>query len=341
MRGSPLAILGATIALAGCGSEEANPPPAEPASSPPLAERPAGEVLDLNGEAEGVVVSRGGIATISFRDPDRLELIGLEALSVVGRVKTPDPARHLEMTRDGRTVLVPIEYDDMLWKLDVPCETVRGSKLCVQVPGPIRTGDFPHDAVEAEDGRIFVADEGADTISVVEGDKVTATLEAPEQPGGVASSEGLVGAVAVGAREIAFWDADSLERVGTIEAGAGPSHVVADEDSFYVADTGGDALLVYEAEGPDGEPRLLDRVNLPGSPYGIALDGRRDELWVTRTGANEVDRLELGDGAPKIVASFPTVRQPNSVGVDERSGRVVVAGRNGGTIQVFDPAAEE
>ena len=128
--------------------------------------------------------------------------------------------------------------------------------------------------------------------------------------------------------------------MATIEAGAGPSHVVADEGRFYVADTGGDALLVYEAEGPDGEPRLLDRVNVPDSPYGLALDERRDELWVTRTGANEVDRLELGDGAPKVVASFPTVRQPNSVGVDRRSGRVVVVGREG-KIQVFDPAAEE
>jgi DNA-binding beta-propeller fold protein YncE len=206
----------------------------------------------------------------------------------------------------------------------------------------VDVGDFPHDAVQAEDGRIFVADEGGDSISVVEGDHVTDTLDSPEQPGGVATSGDLVAAVAVAAREIAFWKTDALERVATLDAGAGPSHVVASDDGhFYVTDTGGDALLVYEGASPDdGEPRLLDRVNLPDSPYGIAIDERRDELWVTRTGANEVDRLDLSGIAPKVVGTYPTVRQPNSVGVDERTGRVVVVGRDDGEVQVFDPESE-
>jgi streptogramin lyase len=176
---------------------------------------------------------------------------------------------------------------------------------------------------------------------VIDGDRVTETLDAPEQPGGIAASGDRVAAVAVAAREIAFWEAGTLDRVEVLGAGAGPSHVVASGDGrFYVTDTGGDALLVYEAEGPGGEPRLLDRLNLPDSPYGIAIDDRRDELWVTRTGANEVDRIDLGNGAPKVTGTYPTVRQPNSVGVDERSGRVVVVGRDDGAVQVFDPGEE-
>jgi DNA-binding beta-propeller fold protein YncE len=342
-RAAAAALAALALLAAGCGSEEANPPPAEPAASPPLAERPAGKVLRVGAEAEGVAVSRGGIATIAFRDPDRLEMIDMAAVRVVGRVETPNPARHLEMANDRRTVLVPIEYSDVLWMVYVPCEVAADTRgaLCALGPGPIRTGDFPHDAVEADGGRIFVADEGGDAISVIEGSRVTDTLEAPEQPGGIATSGGLVAAVAVAAREIAFWDADSLEEVDVLDAGAGPSHVVASDDGrFYVVDTGGDALLVYEGDGGDGEPRLLDRLNLPDSPYGIAIDDRRDELWVTRTGANEVDRIDLGDGAPKVTGTYPTVRQPNSVGVDERSGRVVVVGRDDGAVQVFDPGEE-
>jgi DNA-binding beta-propeller fold protein YncE len=243
------------------------------------------------------------------------------------------------MANDGHTVLVPIEYSDLLWQLDVPCATGPGD--CDPVAAEVRTGDFPHDAVQAEDGRIFVADEGGDAITVIAGERVTDTLPAPEQPGGIATAENLVGAVAVAAREIAFWDAGSLEQVEVLDAGAGPSHVVASDDGrFYVVDTGGDALLVYEGEGPDGRPRLLDRLNLPDSPYGIAIDDRRDELWVTRTGANEVDRIDIGDGPPSVTATYPTVRQPNSVGVDERSGRVVVVGRDDGAVQVFDPGGE-
>jgi hypothetical protein len=338
-RAAAAALAALALLAAGCGSEEANPPPAEPAVSPPLAERPAGKVLRVGSEAEGVALSRGGIATIAFRDPDRLEMIDMAAVRVVGRVETPNPARHLEMANDGRTVLVPIEYSDLLWEVDVPWAVRLPQDESVQSGWPtVRTGDFPHDAIEAEDGRIFVADEGGDAISVIDGGRVTDTLDAPEQPGGIATSDGLVGAVAVAAREIAFWDADSLEEVDVLDAGAGPSHVVASGDGrFYVVDTGGDALLVYEGEG---EPRLLDRLNLPDSPYGIAIDDRRDELWVTRTGANEVDRIDLGDGAPKITATYPTVRQPNSVGVDEGSGRVVVVGRDDGDVQVFDPGEE-
>jgi DNA-binding beta-propeller fold protein YncE len=339
------------LGLAGCGSEEGNPPPAEPAVSPPLATQPAGRVLPEGTEAEGVAVdSRDGIAVVSFRDPDRLELIDLGTASVVGRVATPDPARHLEMAGDGRTVLIPIEYKDVLVEFDVAAyaraaDAVDSSEALIPIgsgSSGIPVGDFPHDAVQAEDGRIFVGDEGGDTVSVINGDGVTDTLDAPEQPGGVATSGKLVAAVAVAAREIAFWDTDTLDEVAVLDAGAGPSHVVAGDDGrFYVTDTGGDALLVYEGTPADGgPPRLLDRVNLPDSPYGIAIDDERDELWVTRTAANEVDRLDLS-GTPKVTGTYPTVRQPNTVGVDERTGRVVVVGRDDGDVQVFDPAAED
>ena len=63
-----------------------------------------------------------------------------------------------------------------------------------------------------------------------------------------------------------------------------------------MTDTEGDAILVFEA-GP--EPRLLDRANLPGSPYGIAIDNRRGRLWVTQTARNRVVEYELTDLAPK------------------------------------------
>ncbi len=60
---------------------------------------------------------------------------------------------------------------------------------------------------------------------------------------------------------------------------------------------------------------------------------------MTQTARNRVVELELTDLAPKIIASYPTVRQPNSVGVDERTGEVVVVGRDTGAVQIFDPAA--
>ena len=76
---------------------------------------------------------------------------------------------------------------------------------------------------------------------------------------------------------------------------------------------------------------------MPGSPYGIAVDGRRGRIWVTQTALDRVVEMKVTDLAPKIIATYPTVRQPNSVAVDARSGRVVVVGRSRGDVQILDP----
>ncbi len=41
-----------------------------------------------------------------------------------------------------------------------------------------------------------------------------------------------------------------------------------------------------------------------------------------------------------MTATYPTVRQPNSVAVDPRSGEVFVAGRDEGQMQRIEPAGE-
>lgn len=326
-----LAAIGAgALLVAGCGSSEANPPPVEPATSPPLQRKPAGRVLEVGSEAEGIAVDpQSGLAAIAFRDPAQIKLVDVADGKVVKSVPAPDPARHLELVAPGGPVLVPVEFKDRLLRVALP----SGATTSVD------TGDFPHDAVEAADGRTFVGNEGGDTVSVIDGDALAMTVPAPEQPGGIAASGDLVAVVAVAAREIAFYDTDTVEQVAVADAGAGPSHVAAtDEGFFYVADTGGDAILVYEGRPEDGgQPRLIDRANVSDSPYGLAIDQRREELWVTRTGANRVERIDVSDRAPRAAGSFPTVRQPNSVGVDERTGRVVVVGRDAGEVQVFDP----
>ena len=324
------ALIAAALIALGCGSSGENPPPAEPADSPPLTERPAGQVRRVGSEAEGVVADPAtGLAAISFRDPNRIELIDLATGGTVKRIPTDDPARHLSLAGPGGPVLAPIEYTDQLLEIELPSGRLERT---------VSVGDFPHDAAEAADGRIFVSDEGGDTISVVEGDSGEVALPSPEQPGGIAAAGNTVAVVAVAAREVAFIDAATLKRVATVEGGAGPSHVVAGPDDgtnrFYVADTGGDAVLVYEG---GADPRLLDRANVPGSPYGIAVDRKGQHLWVTQTARNRVVKMEVTDLAPKIIASYPTVRQPNSVAVDERSGRVIVVGRDSGDVQIFDP----
>jgi DNA-binding beta-propeller fold protein YncE len=193
-----------------------------------------------------------------------------------------------------------------------------------------RVGRFPHDAARAR-GRLFVADELGHTVSVVEDGRRIETLPAPRQPGGVAATanRSYVGVVGVRERALEVFDTRSLESRGKVSVGIGPTHVVGGGARFFVVDTRGDALLEVRLH----PLRVHRRTHLGGAPYGIALDTTRRRYWVTLTERNEV--AELTDH--RVLRRFPTVRQPNSVAVDPRSGRVFVASRTDGTLQFFDP----
>ena len=75
-----------------------------------------------------------------------------------------------------------------------------------------------------------------------------------------------------------------------------------------------------------------------GEPiYALAYDGRRDLVWVTLTGRDEVVGLGVAGGEPVIVHRVPTVHQPDAVAVDPVSGRVYVVSASGAGLQVIDP----
>ena len=105
---------------------------------------------------------------------------------------------------------------------------------------------------------------------------------------------------------------------------------------FYVADTQGDAILVFEA-GPDGI-RQVNRVRTEGdAPYGLAFDEARSRLYVTLTGTNQL-RSYVVEGTDLVADRvWSTPRQPNDVAVDDLTGRVVVAGTADGVLQFIEP----
>ncbi len=327
-RSSPLALIGALAATAasGCGSERELPPAPEPAVSPPAAMPPIGRVVRVGNMPEGVVAdSKTGLVAVGLREPPALALVEARTGRVVRRVALPAAPRHLQLQRPGGPVLVPTEDGNSLVRVALP-----GGQTTVT---PV--GDHPHDATALGD-RIFVGDERGDTVTVVDGRRVVARLATPARPGGLALSGSRLAVVAVRQRVLELYDARRLRSVATTGAGVGPTHVVSDRRGMlYVIDTEGDALLVYRVR-----PRLeLDcRVNLAGVPYGVAVDRRRDRLWVTLTEKNLLVELVLRPGKlPAPIGAFPTVRQPNTLGVDPRTGRVFVASATDGTLELITP----
>jgi hypothetical protein len=300
----------------GCGGESGFPRAAEPADSPPLRAEPAGTVAKLGGKPEGMAFDRRAeLLAVALRDPSRLEFVGPGSLAAERRVSLPAPARHLAPAASGAAILVPAERADALLEV-----APRG------VLSRTAVGNHPHDAAAAA-GSVFVADEHSDQVSVLRDGRDVATLDAPEQPGGIAAVGGrYIALVAVAERVLEVYDARTLESLGTTSAGTGPTHVVGLGEDAYVADTEGGMVRKYRI---DPEPRQVAAVAAPDAPYGIAADPLRQRLWVTLTASNRLVEYAVGGQRPRRVATYPTVRQPNSVEVDPRSGDVFVAGAEG------------
>jgi DNA-binding beta-propeller fold protein YncE len=317
-----VAAVALPAALTACGgSSDHLPPAAEPARSPPLHREPAGRVVPVGHKPEGLAFDPAtGLLAVGLTNPDRLALVDGDSGRTVRRIRLPESPRHLKLGAPGKSVLVPAERANAIIEVSLPGGRLRTA----------RVGRFPHDATRAH-GRLFVGDELGHTLSVVEDGQRIRTLPAPRQPGGVAATadRGHVGVVGVRERALEVFDTRTLKSVGKVSVGIGPTHVVGAGERFFVVDTRGDALLEVRLD----PLRVHRRTHLGGTPYGIALDAARRRYWVTLTARNEV--AELTDH--RVLRRFPTVRQPNSVAVDPRSGRVFVAGRRDGTLQFFDP----
>ncbi|HEX9355224.1 MAG TPA: hypothetical protein VF933_15600 [Streptosporangiaceae bacterium] len=73
-----------------------------------------------------------------------------------------------------------------------------------------------------------------------------------------------------------------------------------------------------------------------GAPYGIAVDRRRGLVYVTLTATNRLESFRVSGTRLVPDQTWPTVRQPNSVAVDEATGRVFITGRAGGQLELID-----
>ncbi|MBJ7328367.1 MAG: hypothetical protein JHC95_00630 [Solirubrobacteraceae bacterium] len=324
-----LPALVAAALLAGCGSATVSelPGAAEPPRAPRAAVPAAGETFPVGAGPEGIVI-HDGVAAVALREPAKLALVDLDARRVTRLVPLPGAPRHLGITDDG-TALVPAEPADRFLAVRLPDGRITERAA---------TGTYPHDVAEIAGG-VAVGDERGDSVTLVRPDGTTRATPVASQPGGLAPLRGgrLLAVVSVRERAVEILDGTTLERLARAPAGVGPTHIACRETGpCYVLDTQGDAVLVLQVS-PDGRAaRVTRRVFLPGGPYGVALDEPRARLWVTTPGNNQLAEL-AAHGRPHVLSRTPTVRQPDSVAVDARTGAAVVTGRTAGLLQIVRP----
>jgi DNA-binding beta-propeller fold protein YncE len=299
----------------------------EPATAPTLERRPAGVVIPMPGAPEGMAVDvPGGILAVGVRHPDGVALVSAATGRVRMLVRLPAAPRHLQLAGPAGPVLVPAERAGQLFQVALP-----GGRVIAGT----RVGRQPHDAAAAGQ-TIFVGNELSNTVSLIRGGKQVSVEPAPLQPGGVASNGEYVVVVGVRGRKIEAYDPDGRP-LGTAPVGVGPTHVRASPAGlFYVTDTEGDAVIIFQVTR-SGPRQVGDVGTEPGTPYGIAIDGRRGLVYVTLTATNQLESFRIKGNGLVPAQTWPTVRQPNDVAVDAATGMVFVAGSDGSQLQLIGP----
>jgi DNA-binding beta-propeller fold protein YncE len=286
-------------------------------------------VVTMPGAPEGLAVDEpGGILAVGLRGPDAVALVNVATGRVRTVIRLPGAPRHLQLAGPAGPVLVPAEQIGHLFQLALPGgEVVADTKV----------GHQPHDAAAAGPV-VFVGNEYSNTVSLVRGGKQIAIEPAPLQPGGVAAARDGSAVVVVGVRgrRIEAYAPDGRP-LGTAPVGVGPTHVRAGPNGlFYVADTEGDAVIVFRVTA-DGPHEVGSARTSSAAPYGIAIDGRRGLVYVTLTATSRLESFRISGHGLVPDRIRPTVRQPNDVAVDEATGRVFVAGTADDQLQLIDP----
>ena len=333
----PVAALALTLAACGEKDETARdgaapapqldpPQAAEPVAGPPVEDAPPGRVVRVGATPEGVAVDpESHVAAVAVQDPPRLVLVDIRTGRKLREVRLPSGARHVSLAAPGGPFLVPCEEADRLVEVDPRTGEATETEA----------GDNPHDAA-AIGPRRYTADEFGATMTVVRSGRARATIPVDAQPGGIAAVGGKLYVNAVRSYTIEEYSGgDRPVGGGSQSAGLGPSHVVeGPEGRIAISDTRGRALVVY-----DTQPRLRFRARVPlgGTAVGLAGDPGRGTVWVTLSERARAVPVDLRPAKPTVGKAVPTARNPLSMGVDTSTGRLAIASKADGTLQLVDP----
>jgi hypothetical protein len=325
--------LAGALLLSGCSSGTkqtddlqivANPVAATAPSSPAAAAPPVGKVISESSAVTALATdpSTRTLAVALAKPPSVL----LYALDTPGSAPRSVPLAGIaeRLTVSAGHVLASIPSKAQLAEVSLPDGALTTVPIDGQPAGATTVG-----------GETLVAVRDRKAIEVVDGGKVTKTIS-----GGLYSADDVVtsGATTVVLDKLrtALFRVDIAggKIAEGLRAGDGASTAIADSyGRVLVTDTRDGALLAFSAN-----PLLLrQRYPVPGGIYGIAYDSKRSLAWVTLTQRNEVVGYDVRGGEPVEKYRFATVRQPNSVTVDEQSGRVVVGSAAGEGTQVITP----
>lgn len=328
---APAALLVAGLVVAGCGTvggsaNQQTVPPAEPAVAPPGGPTPAGTVTPLAAPATEVLVDpRTRTMAVTLLGPPRLLLRTLDGTEPPRQVPLPGPAAGLVLAAGSGELLVPVTTPGCLIRVPIDGGAPKRIDLDGPAQGAVAVGGV---TVIALGDRLVVLDGNRPRVPIRGFSDAARLVPAPS------ATATKIWVLDRARSAVSVVDVSSGEISPELRAGNGAADAVADRfGRLLVTDTRDGELLAFAGD----PPMLRQRFPLPGAPYGVAYDARRDLAWVTLTGRDEVVGLGVAGGEPVVIHRFPTVHQPEAVAVDPVSGRVLVVSAAGMGLQMIDP----
>ncbi|ORB01320.1 hypothetical protein BST33_09055 [Mycolicibacter minnesotensis] len=327
-------MLALLLLLTACSSNPITAPPptiapAQPAVSPATTARPAGTVRPLAGAATAAVfdAATGLLAVLSpGPDPQAPATVGLVGGSAKPptAVALPGPASALAgdgrgvvyLSRRGGYVTLDLATRE-LTQVDVDeAADVDFTAIARRSDGILVLG--------SADGAVFTLT--SDGRHVAERAKIFARVDQIVTQGDVAVvlDRGQTSVTTIGT--------DGKPQYA-LRAGQGATTLAADpRGPVLAADPRGGRLLVYGVD-----PLMLHQdFPVPNAPYGLA--GAGGFAWVSQTGTNVVVGYDLTTGIPVEKVRYPTVQQPNTLALDEKSDTLYVVSGSGDGVQVIEHA---
>lgn len=324
------------LLVAACSSNPVNPepptiPPAEPAVSPAVTQRPAGTVRPLPGGATAAVFDAGTGLLVALRpgaDAQAPASVGL--FGAPGRpadtLAMPGPATAI--TGDGHGVAYL---------------SGRGGYFVVDLAGRHISRVDVDDAAETDftaitrrsDGTVVLGSaDGAVYTLAADGKRTAARTDIFARVDELVAHDNTVVVLDRGQTSVTTIGSDGKPQY-SLRAGQGTTTLATSADGpVLAADTRGGQLLVYGAD-----PLILRQAYpVPQSPYGVA--GAGGFAWVSQTATNTVIGYDLTTGIPVEKVRYPTVQQPNTLAFDDKTDTLYVVSGSGAGVQLIEQAAK-
>jgi YVTN family beta-propeller protein len=249
---------------------------------------------------------------------------------------TPTVARH----RTQATTLAlwtPILLALALAALLSPAASVLAQTVTATVP----VGNLPHGVgVNPTTGRVYVANNNSNTVSVIDGatNAVVATVPVGNGPElvGVNPTTGRVYVTNRDSNSVSVIDGVTNAVVATIPLpiATNPNGLAVNPTTgrVYTANYGKDTVSVIDG----ATNAVVATVPVGNAPVRVAVNPTTSRVYVTNINGNSVSVIDGTTNA--VVATIASVQLPYGVGVNPTRSRVYVANLGNNTVTVIDAA---